>query len=84
MVVMESINVQVDDYIPPIDSPKPKEPPMGSLHEEGNILNIPKNAPPSSDRGRGTEDVQNTNDTQQHQNDQDIVERADIIAREPS
>ena len=52
--MMESINVRVDDYLPLIDSTKPEDPPVGSHHEEGNILNIPKDAPSSSDGGRGT------------------------------
>ena len=51
--MIESINVRVDDYLPPIDSSKPEDPLVGLLHEEGNALNIPKDAPPSSDRGRG-------------------------------
>ena len=80
--MMEFINVRVDDYLPPIYSSKLDDPPIGSLHEEGNILNIPKDALPSSDGGRGTisidlqnvpegkhlviEDVQTTDDTLKH------------------
>ena len=40
--MMESINVRVDDYVPSINSSKPEDPPIGSLHEEGNILTFPK------------------------------------------
>ena len=53
MTVMESINVRFDDYLPPIKSFKLEDPPMGFLHEEGNILNIPKYALPSSDGESG-------------------------------
>ena len=54
MGVMESINVSVDDYLPPIDSSKLEDPLIGSLQEEGNILNILEDASPSCDGGRGT------------------------------
>ena len=52
--MIESINVRVNDYLPPIDSSKLEDPLVGSLHEEVNILNIPKDASPSSDGGRCT------------------------------
>ena len=54
MVVIESINVRVDDYLLPIDSSKEEHPHIGSLYEKGNILNIPKDAPSSIDGGKGT------------------------------
>ena len=92
--MMEFINVRVDDYLPPIDSSKPEDPPIGSLHEGVNILNIPKDAPPSSDGGRDTvstdvrivpkgerpitKDIRTTNDTLQHYNNQDTTEQTDI------
>ena len=100
IVVKKSINVRVDDYLPPTDSLKLEDPLIGSLHEEGNILNMPKDAPPLSDRGRGTvsidvqtfpksehlvtEDIRTTDDTQQHQNDQNTIKKTYILARKPS
>ena len=54
MIVMESINVRVFDYLTSIDSSKAEDHSVGSLHEEGNILHIPKDVPPTSDKGRGT------------------------------
>ena len=51
---MEFINVRVDDYLTSTDSSTVEDPLVGSLHEDRNILIIPKDAPPSSDGGRGT------------------------------
>ena len=39
---------------PWLDSSIPEDPPVAFLHEEGNILNIPKDAPLLSDGERGT------------------------------
>ena len=44
MVVMESINVRVDDYLPPIGYSRPEGPLLGSFHKEWNTLNILKDA----------------------------------------
>ena len=68
--MMESINVRVDDYVLPIDSSRPEDPNVVSIHEEGNTLNIPKDTPPSSDK----ESTLKIEDTQQHQNDQEATE----------
>ena len=96
MFEMESINVRVDDYLTSTNSSRKKDPHVGFLHEDGNILIIPKDAPPSSDRERGTistdvrivlegehlvfEEVRTTKDTQQHQDDQDTFKQTEIPA----
>ena len=49
MAVTESINVRVDDYLPLTGYSRPKEPPIGLFHEEGNTLNIPKDVPALND-----------------------------------
>ena len=50
MAMMESINVRDDDYLPQIDSSIQEDPSMGSIHEEGITINIPKEAPPLGDK----------------------------------
>ena len=47
--VMKSINVEVDDYLPPSDTSRLKDPPMVSVHEEKKTLNSPKDASLSCD-----------------------------------
>ena len=49
MTLMKSINVRVDDYLPPLDSFRIEDPFVGLVHEVGNTLNIPKDALFSSD-----------------------------------
>ena len=47
--MMESINVQVDDYLPPSDTSRLEDPPVVLVHEKEKTLNNLKDAPPSSD-----------------------------------
>ena len=98
--MMESINVRVDDYPPRIDPFRIEDPSMGSIHEERNAFNIPKDALPLSDKESDlistyvriipklehlvTEEVRTIEDTQQHQDDQNTNEQTNILAREPS
>ena len=44
MAIIESINVKVNDYLLLSSYPRPKDPPMISPIEEGDILSIPKEA----------------------------------------
>ena len=48
-VVMESTNVQVDDYLPLRETSRPEDPPLVSVLEKEKTLNNPKYAPPSID-----------------------------------
>ena len=45
--VMESINVRVDDFLPPSEASRPKDPPIVSVLEKEKTLNSPKDTPPS-------------------------------------
>ena len=47
--MMESINVQVDDYLHPGDTSRLEDPLVVSVHEKEKTLNNPKDVPPSSD-----------------------------------
>ena len=46
---MESINVQVDDYLPLGETSRPEDPPVGLVLEEAKTLNSHKDAPSSSE-----------------------------------
>ena len=47
--VMESINVQVDEYFPPSETFRLEEPHVVSVLEGEKTLNSPKDTPPSND-----------------------------------
>ena len=47
--MIKSINVRVNDYLPPRDTSRLEDPSAVSVHEEEKTLNSPKNAHPSSD-----------------------------------
>ena len=48
-VVIESINVKVDDYLPPSETSRLEDPPVVLVLEKEKTLNNIKEAPPSSD-----------------------------------
>ena len=97
---MESINVQVDDYLPSSSYSKLEDPLVGSILEEGNTLNTLKDPLASNDRDSDLvftyvhitpeiehlviKNVRNIEDQHQHLDDQDNVEFIDVQAHKPS
>ena len=47
MLVIESMNIKIDDYLPFRDHSRLEVPPSSSLSEEGNTLTDPKDVPKS-------------------------------------
>ena len=74
--VIESTNVQVNDYLPLSETSR-LEDPMVSILEVEKTLNNPKDAPPSVEH-LAIADVWTTKDSLQQQDDHNSVEHFDI------